>query len=75
MRTKLILPLLAMLFILSSVNPKEAEKPKSIFIDYSELKKDSLNMEINRERQKAFRSYELIWEQRDSIVDLVRMKK
>jgi len=75
MRTKLILPLFALVFLLSSVNPKiEIPQPKKIFIDYSELKNDSIRMEINKCKGEASKAFEITLMQRDTIKGLALLK-
>lgn len=71
-----MLVLLGMLFSLTSVNSKkEGSDVKRIFIDHSELENDAVRMKINRVKDMASKSFEVTLLQRDTIIDLVRLKK
>ncbi|WP_298220799.1 hypothetical protein [Flavobacterium sp.] len=75
MRTKLILPLFALVFLLSSVNPKiELQKSRQVYIDHSELKNDSIRMRINKVKLEASKAFEKTLMQRDTIKDLTTLK-
>lgn len=71
-----MLVLLGMLFSLTSVNSKkEGSDVRRIFIDHSELENDAVRMKINRVKDMASKSFEVTLLQRDTIIDLVRLKK